>query len=119
MELPFYHEETAGHEDALVAQQRLDAYQPVAGFANLLHYRILWSLSHAGFPGNRFNDVSAEGGLRRIGYAIHLFGKISIFPQVSHRAIKAERNFVICHVAKDLCRLDDLHKSECRRCLVG
>ena len=88
MELPFHQEQDAEHENAVAAQQRLDAHQPVAGFANLFNHRVLRSLSHAGFPGNRPDDVSAEGGLCRIGHAVHLSGEIPVFPQACHRALK-------------------------------
>ena len=87
MGLPFHHEEDAGHENALAAQQRLDAYQPVAGFAYLLHHRILRVVSHAGLPGNRLDDVFAQGGLRAVGHAVHLSGEMDVFTQVDQRAL--------------------------------
>ena len=71
----------------MAAQQRLDAYQPVAGFAYFLHYRVLRVVSHAGFPGNRLDDVSAQGGLCRIGHAVHLSGEMDVFTQDDQRAL--------------------------------
>ena len=87
MGLPFHYEEVTEHENALAAQQRLDAHQPAAGFADLLHHRVLRVVSHAGFPGNRLDDVSAQGGLRGIGHAVHLSGEMDVFTQVDQRAL--------------------------------
>ena len=81
MGLPFHYEEMAEYENALVAQQRLDAHQPVARFANLFYYRILRIVSHASFSGNRLDDVSAQSSLRGIGHAVHLSGEMDVFTQ--------------------------------------
>ena len=87
MGLPFHYEETTEYEDVVAAQQRLDAHQPAAGFADLLHHRVLRAVSHAGFPGDRLDDVSAQGGLRAVGHAVHLSGEMDVFTQVDQRAL--------------------------------